>query len=89
VATRDWYTSSWLPALAAIETTGLRRAYDFKTDGDRYLWTYRKREELRASDPGASLEDAASALAGLPVQRSHREETLATRRKPLPRKPSN
>lgn len=83
-ATRDWLTSSWLPALDAIESSGLRRAYDFKTDGDRYLWTYRKLQELQAADPDATWEDAAGALARLPVQRSHRRETLATRRKPLP-----
>jgi hypothetical protein len=83
-ATRDWHTSSWLPALAAIETTGLRRAYDFKTDGDRYLWTHRKLQELRATNRGATWEDAAVILAGQPVQRSHRRETLATRRRPLP-----
>jgi hypothetical protein len=83
-ATGDWYTTSWLPALAAIDATGLRRAYDFKTDGDRYLWTYQKLRELRATDRRATWEDAAGALARLPVQRSHRKETLATRRKPLP-----
>jgi hypothetical protein len=83
-ATRDWYVSSWLPGLEAIESTGLKRAYDFKTDGDRYLWTYRKLQELRASDPDATWHDAATILAGIPVQRSHRQETLAVRRKPLP-----
>ena len=83
-ATRDWYTDSWLPALAAIESTGLRKAYDFKTDGDRYLWTYRKLKELQATDRGATWEDAAAILAATPVQRSHRKETLAARRKPLP-----
>jgi hypothetical protein len=83
-ATGDWYTSSWLPALEAIESTGLRRAYDFKTDGDRYLWTYRTLQELRATNRAATWEDAAGALAGQPVQRSHRRETLAARRKPLP-----
>lgn len=83
-ATRDWVASSWLPALDAIESSGLRRAYDFKTDGDRYLWTYRKLQELRAADRDATWEDAAAALARLPVQRSHRKETLAMRRKPLP-----
>ena len=83
-ATRDWYASSWLPAIEAIESSGLRQAYDFKTDGDRYLWTFRKLQELLAADPSASWEDAATVLAGLPVQRSHREETLAMRRKPLP-----
>jgi hypothetical protein len=83
-ATRDWYTSSWLPALEAIASTGLRRAYDFKTDGDRYLWTYRKLQELRATNARATWEDAAGVLARVPVQRSHRRDTLAARRKPLP-----
>ena len=83
-ATGDWFTSSWLPALEAIESSGLRKAYDFKTDGDRYLWTYRKLEELRAADQGARWDEAALILARQPVQRSHRRETLAARRKPLP-----
>jgi hypothetical protein len=83
-ATRDWYAASWLPAIAAIESSGLRQAYDFKTDGDRYLWTYRKFKELQAIDRATTWDDAASALAALPVQRSHRQETLAARRKPLP-----
>ena len=83
-ATADWYETSWLPALEAIDGSGLKRAYDFKTDGDRYLWTYRKRLELRATDAGASWLDAASVLARLPVQRQHRRDTLAARRSPLP-----
>ena len=83
-ATRDWYDTSWLPALEAIESSGLRRAYDFKTDGDRYLWTYRKLQELRAAEPGTSWESAAAVLARQPVERSHRRETLAARRRPLP-----
>lgn len=84
-ATRDWYASSWLPALEVIESTGLKRAYDFKTDGDRYLWTYQKLRECQAMDRRASWEDAAGALARIPVARSHRKETLALRRRPLPR----
>jgi len=83
-ATRDRYTSSWLPGLEAIESSGLRRAYDFKTDGDRYLWILRKLQELRAADANATWEDAASALARQRVERSHRRETVAMRRKPLP-----
>ena len=83
-ATRDWYDSSWLPALEAIESSGLRRAYDFKTDGDRYLWTYRKLQELRAAEPDTNWESAAAVLARQPVERSHRRETLAARRRPLP-----
>jgi hypothetical protein len=83
-ATRDWYRTSWLPALDAIESSGLKQAYDFKTDGDRYLWTFRKLQELRAVEAGASWRDAASNLAREPVQASHRRATLASRRKPLP-----
>jgi hypothetical protein len=83
-ATHDWYATSWLPALEAIEKTGMKRLYDFKTDGDRYLWTCQKLRELRATDRGAGWTDAAGALAKLPVQRNHRKETLAARRKPLP-----
>ena len=83
-ATRDWYERSWLPALEAIEASGLKRAYDFKTDGDRYLWTYRKLQELRATDAGATWFDTASLLSRLPVQRQHRRDTLAARRTPLP-----
>ena len=83
-ATRDWYTSSWIPGIEAIEASGLRKAYDFKTDGDRYLWTYRKLQELRAADARATWLDAATLLAGQPVARSHRRDTLAMRRKPLP-----
>ena len=88
-ATRDWYGASWLPGLEAIEASGLRKAYDFKTDGDRYLWTYRKLQELRAADSSATWTDAATALARLPVQRSHRRETIAARRQPLPATPMN
>ncbi|MBA2631971.1 MAG: hypothetical protein H0U86_03035 [Chloroflexi bacterium] len=58
-ATRDWYSESWLSALEAIETTGLRRAYDFKTPGDLYLWTSQKLRELRTTDPRATWTDAA------------------------------
>lgn len=83
-ATRDWYAVSWLPALAAIEAAGLRAAYDFKTDGDRYLWTYRTLQELRSSNRDATWADAATSLARIPVQRRHRSETLAARRTPLP-----
>jgi hypothetical protein len=83
-ATRDWYAASWLPALAAIDATGLRAAYEFKTDGDRYLWTYRTLQELRSSNREASWTDAAASLAQTPVQRRHRNETLAARRTPLP-----
>jgi hypothetical protein len=83
-ATHDWHTDNWLPALEAIESTGLKKAYDFKTDGDRYLWTHRKLKELQATDRGATRQDAAAILAAIPVQRDHRKETLAARRKPLP-----
>jgi hypothetical protein len=84
-ATRDWYAASWLPALEAIETTGLKRSYDFKTDGDRYLWTYQKLRELRATDRGAGWADAAGARSrSSPSSAATAKETLAARRKPLP-----
>jgi hypothetical protein len=86
-ATRDWYEKSWLQALDAIEATGLKRAYDFKTDGDLYLWTSHKLRELRATNPRATWTDAAALLARVPVDRTHRKDTLAARRKPLPTAP--
>jgi hypothetical protein len=83
-AARDWYKTSWLPAIAAIEATGLKRAYDFKTHGDLYLWTSQKLRELRTTNPGATWTDAGAILARHPVDRTHRRQTLASRRKPLP-----
>jgi hypothetical protein len=83
-ATRHWYAESWLPALDAIRVTGLRRAYDFKTDGDLYLWTSQKLRDLRTTTPHASWTDAAALLARVPVDRTHRRNTMAARRKPLP-----
>jgi hypothetical protein len=83
-AARDWYAASWLPALEAIEASGLKRAYDFKTHGDLYLWTSQKLRELRTTNPGATWTEAAALLARVPVDRTHRRETVAARRKPLP-----
>ena len=83
-ATRDWYETNWLPALEAIEATGLKRAYDFKTHGDLYLWTSQKLRELRTTNPAATWTEAAALLARVPVDRTHRRETVAARRKPLP-----
>ncbi|MGQ0608639.1 MAG: hypothetical protein ACT4OQ_09280 [Chloroflexota bacterium] len=83
-ATGDWYPTSWLPAIEAIEASGLRCAYDFKTHGDLYLWTSQKLRELRTTNPGATWTDAAALLARVPVDRTHRRETVAARRKPLP-----
>lgn len=82
-AARDWYVASWLPALEAIEATGLKRAYDFKTHGDLYLWTSQKLRELRTTDPSATWTEAAALLARVPVDRTHRRQTVAARRKPL------
>jgi hypothetical protein len=85
-ATRDWYAANWLPAVEAIEATGLKRAYDFKAHGDLYLWTSQKLRELRTTSPDASWTDAAALLARVPVDRTHRRDTVAARRKPLPTK---
>ena len=84
-ATRDWYAASWLPAVEAIEATGLKRAYDFKTHGDLYLWTSQKLRELGTTNRQATWTDAAALLARIPVDRSHRRDTVAARRKPLPK----
>jgi hypothetical protein len=83
-AGRPERTSSGYVGLEAIESRRLRKAYDFKTDGDRYLWAYGKLQELRAADRDAGWADAGRILAHQPVSRSHRREILAARRKPLP-----
>lgn len=83
-ATADWFATSWRPALEAIVATGLMRRFDFKTEGDLYLWANRKLGELRTMNPGATWNDAAMALSREPVTRAHRRDTLAQRRKPLP-----
>jgi hypothetical protein len=36
-ATADWYDNCWVGAQAAIDATGLRQRYSFKTPGDLYL----------------------------------------------------
>jgi hypothetical protein len=82
-ATADWYAQSWLPALEAVRTSGLDKRFDFKTDGDLYLWLGRKLQELRTTKRDATWADAAAALSREPVTRGHRNETLRQRRKPL------
>jgi hypothetical protein len=64
-ATRDWYAESWLPAIEAIETSGMNRTYDFKTDGDRYLWTYQKLRELRPASSACLSSSSEGACDGL------------------------
>ena len=85
-ATADWYATSWQPALEAINASGLARRFDFKTEGDLYLWTHAKLRELRAVNPKASWADAAAARVREPVTRAHRRDMLAQRRTPLPTK---
>jgi hypothetical protein len=85
-ATADWFATSWRPALEAINASGLARRFDFKTEGDLYLWTHAKLRELRTVNPEASWADAAAARVREPVTRAHRRDTLAQRRKPLPTK---
>lgn len=83
-ATADWYETSWLPAMAAIQAAGVADRFSFKTDADRYLWVHEKLHELRTSDQSASWDDAATARAKEPVTRGHRDDTLRQRRTPLP-----
>jgi len=83
-ATADWFANSWRPALEAIAASGLAQRFDFKTEGDLYLWTNAKLREMRTVNPKATWSDAAAALSREPVTRAHRRETLRQRRKPLP-----
>ena len=87
-ATADWFATSWRPALDAIAASGLAGRFDFKTEGDLYLWTHRRLRELRAVNPGATWADATAALMREPVTRAHRRETLDQRRNPLPSRSS-
>jgi len=83
-ATADWYESSYLPGLAAIQATALPRIFSFKTPSDTYLWTFYKLRELRTYDRSADWPAAAAARASEPVQRSHVETARRERRTPLP-----
>jgi hypothetical protein len=83
-ATADWYQTCWLAAQDAIDSTGLRARYSFKTPGDLYLWVHYKLRELRTIDPAADWKDAAAARASEPVSRQHREWARLERRTPLP-----
>ncbi len=83
-ATADWYDTSWRPAIEAINASGLARRFDFKTEGDLYLWAHRRLREMRAVNPGATWTDVTAALMREPVTRAHRKETLRERRTPLP-----
>ena len=84
-ATADWYEHCWLPAQAAVDATGLRQRYWFKTPGDLYLWVNQKLRELRTIDRSAGWEAAAACRASQPVTREHIESVRRERRSPLPR----
>jgi hypothetical protein len=91
-ATADWYATSYRPALEAIHTDGLAARFDYKTDGDLYLWVNRKRRELQTTEPGATWKDAVAAALRDQVPRNHRRDTLRQRRSLLasegPKQPS-
>ena len=84
-ATADWYSTCWLAAQDAIDATGLRQRYDFKTPGDLYLWVHYKLRELRTIDRNADWLEAAAARASEPVTREHKKIASRERRTPLPR----
>jgi len=83
-ATSDWYNTCWLAAQDAIDATGLRQRYSFKTPGDLYLWVHYKLRELRAIDRSADWTEAAACRARERVSRAHRAAARRERRTPLP-----
>lgn len=85
-ATADWYDTCWLVAQDAIDATGLRQRYSFKTAGDLYLWVHYKLRELRTIDRKADWIDAAASRASETVSKEHREAARRERRRPLPRR---
>jgi hypothetical protein len=85
-ATADWYDTCWVSAQAAIDSTGLRERYSFKTPGDLYLWVHYKLRELRTIDRNADWTEAAACRAQEPVSRAHRNAARRERRTPLPRR---
>jgi hypothetical protein len=84
-ATDDWYDHCWLPAQNAIDSSGLRQRYSFKTAGDLYLWLNQKLRELRVIDRKADWQAAAACRALEPVSKEHIEAARRERRSPLPR----
>jgi hypothetical protein len=76
-ATADWFATSWRPALEAIAASGLSNRFDFKQEGDLYLWVNAKLRELRTVNPQATWADASAACMREPVTRSHRRDTLS------------
>jgi hypothetical protein len=83
-ATADWYDNCWVGAQAAIDATGLRQRYSFKTPGDLYLWVQSKLRELRTIDRKADWTAAAACRASEPVTKAHIESVRRERRSPLP-----
>ncbi len=83
-AAADWYETCWIGAQQAIDATGLRDRFSFKTAGDLYLWVHYKLRELRTIDRAADWTAAAASRVREPVTRAHREAARRDRRTPLP-----
>jgi hypothetical protein len=84
-AAADWYDDCWLGAQTAIDKTGLRKRFWFKTQADLYLWVHQKLRELRTIDRSADWQAAADARDAERVSREHEQIARRERRKPLPR----
>jgi hypothetical protein len=84
-AAADWYDDCWLGAQRAIDNTGLRKRFWFKTQADLYLWVHQKLRELRTIDRSAAWQAAADARDAERVSREHEQVARRERRKPLPR----
>lgn len=84
-AADDWFEDCWLGAQTAIDKTGLRKKFWFKTPADIYLWVHYKLRELRTIERNADWDHAATARDAEKVSKEHEQVARRERRKPLPR----
>ena len=76
-AVTSWYDNVYLPAIAAIDQTGLLTCFPNRTSADLYLWTMRHLAELREEyskwvDTRMAAADLARQHAGHSVQKAAR-----------------
>ena len=76
-AVTSWYDNVYLPAIAAIQQSGLLACFPNRTSADLYLWTMRHLAELQEEyskwvDTRMAAADLARQHAGHPVQKAAR-----------------
>ena len=83
----DWYDTVYRPGLDAIRRSGLFELYAAwnPTDADLFLWVYKLRRDLRAHDPTADFDAAASHARQADKEHTRREVRREGSR-PLPRR---